>query len=164
MESLPESWQLFIEQYDQFTKLHRQLAKEAWFQDGEYSVYIGHYFAGIYMQVYRAHWFNYGLDGIHFETGMTAESLAEKSLRLDLHIGHRNLFDREQLNELTIPQMKEVVTAWGDRYHLSTRNLSERLHVIVPFTKTGFAKQITAEFTKLCTELGPIIDDGLAQL
>ncbi|MCA9973703.1 MAG: hypothetical protein KC425_25995 [Anaerolineales bacterium] len=161
---LSDGWPIFIAQYPQFTKVHRALAKMDWFADQGWSVYIGYYFAGIFMQVYRAHWFNHGLDGVHFETGFTAESLETGELRIDLHIGHRNLFDRARFNELTVPRMAVAAAALGDKVQFNARNLSDRLYVMVPFTKSGFGKQVAAGFAELCTTFGPIIDDGLAQL
>jgi hypothetical protein len=162
-ESLPENWQIFIEQYPQFMKLQRKLATTDWFSQGGWSLFIGHYHAGIYAQIYKANWFNYSLDGIHFEAGITAESLKDKVARLDLHVGHRNLFDREKFNELTIPRMTDVVATWEGDIRFSTTNLSDRLSLEVPFTKTHFAEQLTNAFTQL-SSLAPIIDDGLAQL
>lgn len=162
-DPIPESWHIFIEQYPQFMKLQRELGKTAWYPRDGWVSFIGHYHAGIYMQVYKGHWYNYTLDGVHLETGLTAESLASKTLRLDLHVGHRNLFDREQFNELTIPAMAEMVAEWEGDVTFSQRNLSDRLSLTVPFTKTGFHKQIAAAFTQL-SALGPIIDDGLARL
>jgi len=160
---IPESWQIFIEQYPQFMKLQRKLATTDWYINQGWVIFVGHFHAGIFMQLYKAHWFNYSLDGIHFETGLSAESLRTKKLGLDLHIGHRNLFDRVKFNELTIPRMAEVVAAWDDDHSFSEKNLSNRLSIEVPFTKTGFAQQVTQALTRL-SPLGSIIDEGLAQL
>jgi hypothetical protein len=157
------SWAIFQEQYPQMTKLQRELAKQAWFVQEGWVPFIGYYWAGIYMQVYKAHWYNQSGDGIHFEMGLDDESLTQKRAFIDLHIAHRNLFDRVRFNELTIPHMAEVVATWEGDVTFSKKNLGERLRVMVPFTKSGFAKQITAGFAKVCA-LGDIIDEGLAQL
>lgn len=162
-EPIPQNWQIFIEQYPQFMKLQRKLATMDWFSQGGWSLFIGHYHAGIFAQVYKANWFNYSLDGIHFETGISAESIDKKIARLDLHVGHRNLFDREKFNELTVPRMAEIVSGWEGNLRFSKTNLSDRLSLELPFTKTRFAEQLTDGFT-LMSSLAPIIDDGLAQL
>ncbi len=161
--SIPQSWQIFIEQYPQFMKLQRKLAAYDWYTNGGWVMFVGHYHAGIYMQLYKSHWHNYTLDGVHLETGMSAESLESKALQIDLHIGHRNLFDREKFNQITIPRMAEAVAGLGDEVTFSNRNLSERLSLEVKFTKTRFAEQLAEAFTHLSV-LGPIIDEGLAQL
>ncbi len=161
---ISDAWKIFIEQYPQFTKTHRALAKMDWFAQQEWSVYIGYYHAGIYMQVYRSHWFNYGLDGIHFETGFTAETAAARQLRIDLHIGHRNMFDRQRFNELTVPSMAQAAAGLGERVIFNGKNLSDRLYVLVPFSKSKFSKQVAVAFAELCTTFGPIIDKGLANL
>ena len=160
---LSESWALFIEQYPQFIKLQRELGKQDWYVNDGWTMFIGQYHAGIYAQVYKTNWFNYTLDGVHIETGLTAESLAEKKLQIDLHVGHRNLFDRVKFNEFTVPKIAAVVETWKIPYKFSKTNLSERLSIWVPFTKTGFAKKVAAGFELMC-QFGDIIDEGIAQL
>jgi hypothetical protein len=161
---LPESWQIFIGQYPQLMKLQRKLGTTDWYARDGWVMFIGHYHAGIYAQLYKSHWYNHTLDGIHLEMGLSAENLASKTLSLDLHIGHRNLFDREKFNQITIPKMAEAVSSWEDvQVKFSRQNLSERLTVQIKFTKIGFPDQVTKAFTRL-SALGPIIDEGLAKL
>lgn len=163
MSTISASWQIFVEQYPQFMKLQRKLATMDWYINDGWVMFVGHFHAGIFMQLYKSHWFNYTLDGIHIETGLTAESLQTKTLGIDLHIGHRNLFDREKFNETTVPHMAEVVATWEGEKKFSPNNLSNRLSIQVPFTKTGFAGQVAQALSRVST-LGPIIDHGLAQL
>jgi hypothetical protein len=59
--------------------------------------------------------------------------------------------------------LADVVATWEGNIRFSTTNLSDRLSLEVPFTKTRFAEQLTDAFTQL-SSLAPIIDDGLAQL
>ncbi len=158
------SWQLFIEQHPQCMKVLRQLSASDWYAAGGWTSFIGPYHAGIYMQVAKGSWFNYGLDGIHFEFGLTEENLAAKTLSIDLHVGHRNLFDRERFNALTVARMEEIASAWHvDGLRFWRTNLSERLSMPVRFTKSGFGKQMAAALTRM-SELAPVIDDGLARL
>ena len=162
-KQIPEKWEIFIEQYPKFLKVQRELARNEWYRNDGWVMFIGSSWNGIYSQVYKAHWHNYTLDGIHFEMGMGADNLASKTMQLDLHIGHRNLFDRERFNSLTIDRMAQVVETWAD-VSFSKHNLAERLSLTVSFTKTKFPQQIADGFAQLCTQLGPIIDDGLAKL
>ena len=157
------SWQLFAEFYPQFQKVMRRLAALDWYRNGNYSFFIGHYHAGIFTQVSRPGWFNQTLDGVHFETGLTDENLKTKRLQLDLHIGHKNLFDRETFNALTVERMAGVVEQWDGDWKFSKTNLSDRVGLTIPFTKSGFADQVAAGFTRLA-ELAPLIDEGLAGL
>ena len=162
--TIPRSWQLYIDQHPQFMKVLRQLSALDWYAAGGWASFIGHYHAGIYMQVAKGNWYNYGLDGIHFEIGLTEEALAAKTLTIDLHIGHRNLFDREQFNALTVDRIAGVVDGWEvEGLRFSRTNLSERLSLPVRFTKSGFAKQVAAALSQM-SDLAPILDDGLAQL
>lgn len=162
-ENVPPAWQIFIEQYPQFMKLMRSLGKTDWYPRDHWAMFIGQYHAGIYFQLYKPNWYNFTLNGIHIETGMTAENLETKRLRIDLHIGHANLFDREKFNALTIPHIEALVATWNGEVHLSKNNLSDRMHTEVKFTKSGFAKQLTDELTRW-SALGTIIDEGLAKM
>jgi hypothetical protein len=163
MVEITSSWEFFIEQHPQFMKLMRELGKHHWYTQRGWVMFIGQYHAGIYAQIYKSNWFNYTLDGVHLETGMTPESLVEKKLQIDLHVGHRNLFDRVKFNEYTIPKMQSVIETWEIPYKFSTKNLSERLSIWVPFTKSAFAKKVSAGFAQMST-LGSIIDEGISQL
>ena len=85
-------------------------------------------------------------------------------MTIDLHVGHKNLFDRVQFNAFTVDRMEEVVTGWGtEGVRFSRTNLSERLSLPVRFTKSGFGKQVAAALTQM-SDLAPIIDDGLSRL
>ncbi|MCY4078917.1 MAG: hypothetical protein OXF54_01630 [Caldilineaceae bacterium] len=161
MSTLSPSWQLFIDQHPQCMRVLRQLSNLDWYQTGGWSSFIGPYHAGIYMQVAKGNWYNYGLDGIHFEFGLTQDNLDSKTLSIDLHVCHKNLFDRERFNSHTVDGMEELVIGWGvEGTRFSRTNLTERLSLPVRFTKTGFGKQIAAALTRM-SELAPIIDDGL---
>ena len=162
-ETVPDNWQIFMEQYPQFMKLHRKLGNQSWFSEGGYSFFVGHYHAGIYCQVYKGNWYNYGLNGVHFELALTAEELQTKMARLDLHIGHANLFDRLAFNERTVTKMHAIASDWPELMRFSKDNLSDRLALQVKFTKTQFAEQMSDAFGKLAL-LTPIIDEGLAGL
>ncbi len=162
--NITPTWQLFIDQHPQCMKVLRQLSNLDWYRTGGWSSFIGPYHAGLYMQIAKGNWYNYGLDGIHFEFGLTQESLDAKTLSIDLHVCHKNLFDRERFNSLTVERMEEVVNGWEvDGIRFSRTNLTERLSLPVRFTKTEFGKQIAAALTRM-SDLAPIIDDGLNQL
>ena len=158
------SWQLFIDQHPQCMKVLRQLSNLEWYQTGGWSSFIGPYHAGIYMQVAKGNWYNYGLDGIHFEFGLTQENLDAKTLSIDLHVCHKNLFDREKFNALTIDRLEEVANSWeAEGIRFSRTNLTDRMSLPVRFTKTGFGIQVSAALTQM-SELAPIIDEGLNEL
>ena len=163
-DNISPGWHLFIDQHPQLMKVLRQLSSMDWYAAGDWASFIGPYHAGIYMQIAKSNWYNYGLDGIHFEFGLTGEALATKTLSIDLHVGHRNLFDRERFNALTVERMAEIAEGWNvEGLRFSRTNLSERLSMPVRFTKSGFGKQVAAALTQL-SELAPVIDDGLSRL
>ncbi|HEX8235916.1 MAG TPA: hypothetical protein VF600_08165 [Abditibacteriaceae bacterium] len=161
---LTESWHIFIEQYPQMMKAYRRMAKLDWFVNGQWVAFVGHYTNGIFMQVYKPHWYNQELEGIHFELALDAGCLQNKVANIQLHITHKNVLpDRDRFNEYTIPRMSEMVSQWDARYELSQAKLSERLNLNVPFTQSNFAQRIADEMTQVC-QLGSIIDDALSQM
>jgi hypothetical protein len=161
---LTESWSLFVEQYPQVMKVYRRLAKTEWFRCEGWVAFVGHYTNGIFMQLYKPHWYNSEFEGIHFELALDSRCLTNKTASIQLHITHKNVLpDREQFNQYTIPRMAEIVRPWGPRYELSETKLSERLNLNVPFTQTNFAQQVADELTRIC-QLGAIIDEALAKL
>ena len=161
---LTESWEIFVEQYLQVMKAYRRIAKTVWFQNGLWVAFVGHYTNGIFMQVYKPHWYNHEFEGIHFELALDARCLQNKVASIQLHITHKNVLpDREQFNQYTIPRMAEMVRPWGPRYELSETKLSERLNLNVPFTQTNFAQQVADELARVC-QLGTIIDEAMSRL
>lgn len=162
-EPISEDWQIFVEQYPQMMSVIRQLARQDWYVQEGWTAFLGHFHSGIYMQVYKPHWYNHTGDGIHLETGLTASALAGSTTGIDLHVTHKNLFDRDKFNAYATPRMAELVKTWQGEVWFKEHTVSERLGMKVKFTKTNFPQQMAAAFTQL-SALGPIIDSGLAQL
>ncbi len=161
---LTEGWQICVEQYPQVMKAYRRMAKMDWFQNGRWMAFVGHYTNGIFMQLYKPHWYNQEFDGIHFELALDARCVENSVASLQLHITHKNVLpDREQFNRYTIPRMAELVRPWGPRYELSETKLSERLNLNIPFTQTNFAQKVADEMAQVC-QLGEIIDEALSVL
>lgn len=161
---LTPSWQIFVEQYPQVMKAYRRMAKWQWFQNGHWVAFVGHYTNGIFMQLYKPHWYNQQFDGIHFELALDARCLKEKVANIQLHITHKNVLpNRDEFNKYTIPRMAEQVCHWGPRYELSETKLCERLNLNVPFTQSSFAQRVSDEMATVC-QLGVIIDDALSEL
>jgi hypothetical protein len=162
--ALMESWELFVEYYPQVMKAYRRMAKTQWFQEGNWAAFVGRYTNGIFMQVYKPHWYNHEFEGIHFELALDSRCVERKVASIQLHITHKSVLpDRDLFNQITIPQMKETIRQWDSRYELSDTKLSERLNLNVPYTQTNFAQKIADELGQVC-QLGSIIDKALTQL
>lgn len=161
---LSESWTLFVDQYPQVMKAYRRMAKTSWFREGGWVAFVGHYTNGIFMQVYKPHWYNHEFEGIHFELALDARCIENRTASLQLHITHKSVLpDRERFNAITIPRMREMVREWGAQYELSETKLSERLNLNIPYTQSNFAQRVADELCQVC-KLGPIIDDAIAEL
>ncbi|MCB0121204.1 MAG: hypothetical protein KDE58_03110 [Caldilineaceae bacterium] len=158
------SWVLFVEQYPLVMAAYRKVAKMAWFQEEGWVAFVGHYTHGIFMQLYKPHWYNHEFDGIHFELALDANCVQNKVASIQLHITHKAVLpDRDQFNALTIPRMKAAMADWDTRYEFSETKLSERLRLTVPVTKSTFAKRVSDELAHVC-RLGVIIDEVLDEL
>lgn len=158
------SWELFVEHYPQVMAAYRKVAKLAWFQNEGWVGFVGHYTHGIFMQLYKPHWYNHDFNGIHFELALDAACVEKKIASLQLHITHKTVLpDRDRFNAITIPKMEAVVIDWDAHYQFIETKLSERLSLTIPVTKSNFAQKIAAELTQVC-QLGLIIDDALSEL
>lgn len=144
--------------------LVRKLSQEDWYQAGQYASFVGHYHEGAYVQLYKPNWHNQSLDGLHFEVGISPQALAKKTVQIDLHVGHKNVFDRQAFNKRTVTKLEQAVSTWdGLEYRFSRTNLSERLNLKWPVTKSKFVVQLTAGFKKM-DELSAILDEGFEDL
>jgi len=124
------SWTLFVEQYPQVMAAYRKIARMDWFKDGGWVAFIGHYTHGIFMQIYKPHWYNQEFDEIHFELALDARCIENRTTSIQLHITHKAVLpDREQFNAVTVPKMKKIVEKWGPEYEFSETKLSERLNL-----------------------------------
>lgn len=145
---LPDSWKIFVQQYPQVMKAYRRIAKTDWFQEGHWVAFVGHYTGGIFLPVYKPHWYNQEFEGIHFELALDSRCVQNKAANIQLHITHRNILpDRDLFNQYTIPRMAVVVNQWDSRYEFSETKLSERLNLNVPFTQSNFAHKVADELT-----------------
>ena len=62
--ALDEGWQIFVEHYPRMMQTYRKIARSEWFKNGHWAAFVGRYPHGIYMQIFKPHWFNQELEGI----------------------------------------------------------------------------------------------------
>lgn len=160
---ISQDWTIFIEYYPRFLQVYRKLAGADWFLQDGWTGFVGHYTHGIFLQLFKPHWYNHTFDGIHFELAMDAACAERREASLQLHITHKNLLpDRDAFNAFTIPRMRAVVSGWDDGWELSETKLSQRLNRNIPFTPSTFAPRVAAAITQ-ARQLDAIIDAGLAR-
>ena len=124
----PIGFRYFTEKQPEFMAAYRKMARQKWFQEKRWTGFIGPWTKGIYMQVYKTHWFNYELNGIHFETALTPEMEKAKVANLQLHITHQNLLpSRDDFNDYTIPRFQKIIDVLGEPYELWEHRASERM-------------------------------------
>lgn len=161
---LTPDWVLFAEQFPEFMKTYRRLARERWFKDEGWTAFIAHYREGIFMQVYKLHWYNHEHEGIHLELALNAELLERREGNLQLHVTHRHMLpDRAKFNESTAPAMKNLIAGLGDNFEFCDDRLSERVNVAFAFNRSNFATK-AADCIFQLRPLGDIIDDALFKL
>lgn len=162
--TLTPDWLLFAEQFPQFMKTYRRLAREKWFRDEGWTAFIAHYREGIFMQLYKLHWYNQEHEGIHLELALNARLLQRKEANLQLHVTHRNLLpDRARFNEVTAPAMRKLIEDLEEPFQFRQDRLSERVNVNFTFSRSNFAEKAADCIGKL-RPLGDIVDDALFRL
>ncbi len=163
-QKLAPNWLLFTEQFPQFMKTYRRLAREAWFQDEGWTAFIAHYREGIYMQVYKLHWCNHLHGGIHMELALNQQLLETKRVNLAFDAHKEGLiFDRDQLNVETTTAMKELVQDLGEPFEFREKSLSTRISATFGCSPSNFAVKAAKHF-ELLRPVGQIIDDALLRL
>lgn len=161
---LAPDWILFAEQFPEFMKTYRRLARERWFKDEGWTAFIAHYREGIFMQIYKLHWYNHEHEGIHLELALNADLLARREANLQLHVTHKNLLpNRTRFNEATAPAMRKLIEDLGEPFQFREDRLSERVSVNFRFGRSNFAEKAAGCSVKL-RPLGDIIDDALLRL
>lgn len=161
---LTVDWQVYLQLYPHFMATFRRIAKQPWYREGQWCSFVAHYAGGIFMQVFKPHWRNEQLEGIHFELACDARCLSAGIASLQLHITHKNVLpDRDRFNEASIPRFERAMQGWGPEYTLSRTKLSERVNTSFAFSASNFAEKAAKEIAQLCS-LGDAIDATLAEL
>lgn len=155
-----------------FQSLQSQLQGEPWFaEEGWISSY--HEFPSedpeaITFHVSKKHWLNQARDGIHFETFLSLGETTTWMTNVTLHICHNKRLPgtdvlRSAVTKPFVDEILPLVQKWeGYRFRVGKYGMQ-------PFSKKLVVRegdavaQFRLEFTRLCRELGPVMDRVLAK-
>jgi hypothetical protein len=158
---------------ERFMRTEKQLRAQPWFKRGAWLTSVHPFPAqkpeGFTFQVYKKNWFNDDNDGIHVESYLDLSPDKQKNSYVTFHILHGDTvpgtdFKRDELARPFIDKIYDEVKAW-DGYEFR-----ENKYGTQPFTKKldgtaeGFEKTLAREIGKICSRLGPIMDQTLKTL
>jgi hypothetical protein len=155
-----EGWRIFIEYYPVMLRVEAALAACEWFADG-WAISIRHFSGGIALQLYKTGWHNAAGRGIHLETWISIDGVADTSVPVVIH-AEREVPGRERFNRMFIERSREIMAKWSG-YRISRNGTMEHCIIRVPLIRRMLVKRLTAEFTRLA-EVGDIIDGILVEM
>ncbi len=155
-----------------------QLAKQSWFSKSCWICSV-HSFPpppaapqSVTLHVYKSGWFNHDRQGIHFETFISPKEWRSKTVPLMLHILHTDHIPNTKLKRIKLSQpfiekTFDLISSWPGyvfrtgKYgtHPFTRNIEFCLD-----DTDAFIAAMAQELTRLCKELGPVMDKTLAEV
>lgn len=163
-QPLTPDWLLFTQQFPQFMKTYRRLARESWFQSEGWTAFIAHYREGIYMQIYKLHWHNHLHEGIHLELAQNEQLLKMKKVNLELHAHKEGLGDvRNHLNDEITIALQTLAQELGAPFEFLPKSLSGKISATFACAPSNFAVK-AVQHIALLRPVGQIIDDALTHL
>jgi hypothetical protein len=158
------------------TGVATDLVKKSWFSKNQWICSV-HNFPpppappeSVTLHVYKPGWFNNNHQGIHFETFLSPKEWRNGQLPVMMHILHTSHIPNTKLKRIAlsqhfIDQCYDLIDSWPG-YVFRTGKYGTH-----PFTRTinfsidnpdAFTTDVASEFTLLCQNLGPIMDQTLA--
>jgi len=138
-----------------FKEIERSLERQKWFSS-DWRIYN----RGVYMQVYKNNWFNDDQGGIHFETYVEKDELAEKQVPIHMHV-ESDFPKDEEFVRLFTGLARPVIEGWkgykvqGTGYMICQRKL--------PLDPQSLQSRLVEEFGRL-QELAPMIDRTISDV
>lgn len=121
------------------------------------------------LHVYRAGWFNDDRQGIHFETFLGPREWKKQVVPVMMHIFHCDLIPGTSIKRRAIatPFVDEVfdrVSSWPGYSFRVGKYGAHPFTCNVEFQFDTIADQLDKEFSRLCLELGPVMDKTLCSV
>lgn len=151
----------------------KQLESKAWFKKegwrGRVALYTKMPPVVTSIHIYKDNWHNNDRGGIHFETFVGPKEHKSKSVAVVLHLLHTptipgTKIKRGELSKLVVDEAFDMISEWpGYKFRVGKYGMQ-------PFTKNlkfeedTLVTLLAAEFTRLCKNLGPVIDSSLQEL
>ncbi len=157
-----------------FLRTEKQLRAQPWFKRGGWLVAV-HAIPnegapdGYAFHVYKKHWFNDDGQGIHVGSYLDLDSAKQREAVVTMHILHSGnvpgtTFKRQSLTEPFIDKIYKEVCAWDGYIFNAEKYGAQPFSKALDATSEGFEKQLAGEIGKICSRIGPIMDQTLKTL
>lgn len=118
------------------------------------------------LHVYRSDWFNDDRQGIHFESFLGPKEWKKQVIPVMMHIFHCDLIPGTNIKRRAVatPFVDEVfdkVSSWPGYVFRVGKYGAHPFTCTVEFEFATFADKLAIEFSRLCLELGPVMDKTL---
>lgn len=147
-----------------------RLRSKPWFKKNEWIISTHPFPAkspeAVTFHAFKKHWFNEDHHGIHVESYLMLDPRKQKKSYVTVHLLHEdfirgNKISRKVLAKEFVDSIFDQVSDW-DGYKFRAGKYG-----VQPFTKLldgsakDFEKTLELEVTRICTKLGPYIDDAI---
>lgn len=155
-------------------ELVKNLERHPWFADG--------WLAGIHpfpespadpevltLHVFRTSWLNEDHKGVHFETFLGPRELKKKQATLALHMFHHvyvpgTRVKPSKLSKAVIEVTYKKISSWKGYKFKTGLYGTQPFKLILDMSSDRFVEVFAKELERLCLELGPVIDEKLAEM
>lgn len=159
---------------DRFDTIEKNLLKYPWFKKDKWLTSV-HYFPnekkpdGVTLQVFKKHWWNEDRQGVHIESYLDLDPKKQKKTYVTLHLLHSPVIPntkikRLQLSKIFVDQIFSEVKKWpGYKFRVGkygTQPFTKYLDATAP----EFEKHLETEICRICTKLGPVLEDCISQV
>lgn len=124
---------------------------------------------GITLHVFRPHWFNEDGQGIHFETFLGPREWQRRQMAIMMHIFHGThipgtAIKRRDVARPFVDAVFDLVSSWSGYTFRVGRYGTQPFTCVLEFEPDTLESQLEQEFSRLCRELGPVMDLTLKQV
>lgn len=156
----PSGIEIFNQYSTIINKCRKELITQDWFKD---NWWLHVFFNGraFNFQLSKTTWFNHNGQGIHFEFWLGEEEHERKTLPFVLHFEPETP-QREALGKRFEKAFDGLEPDFMD-YRINHRAICDKMQKHEKFTKSGVAKLVVREFSRL-HRIAPLLDDVLAKL
>lgn len=154
-----------------FKTVEKNLAKKPWFKKDKWIISV-HCFPNdkspeaVTFHVFKKHWYNEERDGIHVESFLSLDPKKQKKSYVTLHLLHLPKIPSTDIkrNRLSKPFVDEIyndVKKWPGYTFRAGRYGTQPFAKLMDGTSGEFETRLTEEVSRICTQLGPIIEKHL---
>lgn len=118
------------------------------------------------LHVFRPGWFNEDRQGIHFETFLGPKEWKKQVIPVMMHIFHCDFVPGTKIKRRAIAtpfvdEIYDTVSSWPGYVFRVGKYGAHPFTCTVEFEFETFAEQLAMEFSRMCLQLGPVMDNTL---